>query len=89
MPAESIGERQQRHAVVLTRRWRGGHDNSSGGDAPRQFGLCTANSRGLAEAARRAGHERGPAFDVLRRVEGRRVAGHGCAVSLCFTASAE
>ena len=47
------------------------------------------STQGLAEAARRAGHERGPAFDVLRRVEGRRVAGHGCAVSLCFTASAE
>ena len=42
--AGSIGERLDRHAVALTsRRWPGGHDNSSGGDAPRQFDLCTVH----------------------------------------------
>ena len=71
-------------------RWRG-----DAGSSPLD-GASTAahpihwliSTQGLAEAARRAGHERRPSFNILRRVEGRRVAGHGCAVSL-FTASAE
>ena len=42
--AGTSGNRPQRHAVEQgSRRWRAGHDSAAGGEAPRQFDLCTAH----------------------------------------------
>ena len=78
------------HAIDATpARWRGDAGSSPLDGAstvqPTHWLIVT---QGLAEARTRAGDERRPAFNILGRVEGRRVAGHGCAVSL-FTASTE